>query len=76
MKVKELIEELQQYDPELTVNLHGYEGGYYEPAGTRETVLAVGVHKEWYYGQNEDVDYYGVQENMGKYKQEKFVIIS
>jgi hypothetical protein len=73
MKVKELIEELQQYDPELTVNLHGYEGGYYEPTGTRETVLAVGVHEEWYYGPNEDVDYYGVTED---YKQAKYVIIS
>ena len=76
MKVKELIEELQQYDPELTVNLHVYEGGYYEPKGTRETVLAVGVHKEWYYGPNEDVDSCLVEEILDKYKQQQFVILS
>jgi hypothetical protein len=55
MKVGELIRELSKLDPELTVNLAGYEGGYYEPECVVEMCLAKDVHDEWYYGPNDEV---------------------
>ena len=57
MKVKELIEQLQQLDPELHVFVSGYEGGYND-AGPICAVdeIALDVHKEWYYGKHEDAN--------------------
>ncbi len=57
MIVKELIEQLQQLDPDLHVFVQGYEGGY-DDVGPISNVMdiALDVHTEWYYGKHEDAD--------------------
>jgi hypothetical protein len=54
MKVKELIEQLQTFDPELVVIQHGYEGGYNEASRVRTIEIALNVNDEWYYGPHEE----------------------
>jgi len=60
MTVKELIEQLQQLDPELRVFVQGYEGGYNDAGPISDTVeIALDYHKgTWYYGSHEVKDYY------------------
>ena len=55
MKVKELIEKLQAFDPELEVCVDGYEGGYNAPQEPFQSPIKLNVHdeKEWYYGSHE-----------------------
>lgn len=57
MTVKELIEQLQQLDPDLHVFVQGYEGGYdyAGPIGDAKEI-ALDVHSEWWYGKHEDAD--------------------
>ena len=56
MKVKELIEKLQEFDPELMVVRPGYEGGVTELESATEVMLALNVNEEWYYGEHDMVD--------------------
>jgi len=57
MIVKELIEQLQQLDPDLHVFTEGYEGGYNDLVTVSEIRdIALDVHTEWYYGKHEEVD--------------------
>ena len=58
MTVKELIEQLQQLDPDLHVFVQGYEGGF-DDAGPIGDIkeIALDYHKEWYYGKHEDANY-------------------
>jgi hypothetical protein len=74
MTVKELIEQLQQLDPELRVFVRGYEGGY-DDAGpiTPPNDFALNFHDEWYYGDHEVADYYNLDPN--KYTIVKGVIL-
>lgn len=54
MTVGELIEKLQQFDPNMLVMVDGYEGGVDElrQVGEREVIL--NYHKDvWYYGRHE-----------------------
>lgn len=74
MKVKNLIEELQKYDPETRVVLPGYEGGYKDVGYVSESELALNVHDEWYYGAHEDPDFADYYKE--SYVIEKSVIIS
>jgi hypothetical protein len=53
MKVKELIEQLQKFDPELPVMIQGYEGGIDAPEKPYQTPIRLNVHEEWYYGKHE-----------------------
>lgn len=55
MKVKDLIEKLQALDPELTVMLPGYEGGWDRLEGLGVSVVALNVNAAWYYGSHERV---------------------
>ena len=55
MKVKELIEKLQGFDPELMVVRPGYEGGVTELESATEVMLALNVNEEWYYGEHDEV---------------------
>ena len=57
MKVRELIEELQNLDPEKMVVTSGYEGGYDEIKGAGEIRLKLNVNTEWYYGKHESDDH-------------------
>lgn len=56
MKVKELIEQLQQFDPEMETMRHGYEGGVENISFLGMERVALDVHKAWYYGPHETVD--------------------
>jgi hypothetical protein len=53
MKVKELIEKLQQFDQELEVYVDGYEGGYDTPQEPFQSPIKLNVHDEGYYGAHE-----------------------
>jgi hypothetical protein len=61
MTIKELIEQLQQLNPDLHVFTSGYEGGFDDVCvSSEEFEIALDVHEEWYYGKHEnaDNDYY------------------
>lgn len=55
MKVKDLIEHLQKFDPELPIFIDGYEGGYDTPQLPFQSPMKLNVHneEEWYYGKHE-----------------------
>jgi len=53
MKIKELIEKLQGLDPELSVYVAGYEGGYHDADVSRPYPFKFWVNKEWWYGPHE-----------------------
>jgi hypothetical protein len=55
MKVKDLIEKLQGFDPELMVVRPFYEGGVTEVLEVTETMLALYVNAECYYGEHSEV---------------------
>ena len=56
MKVKELMEKLQSYDPELMVVVSGYEDGVDEVKYAVNVKIKLDVHTEWYYGKHEVAD--------------------
>ena len=56
MKVKELIEQLKQLNPELMVVVRGYEGGVNEVISYEECNIALDANEEWYYGRHEIVE--------------------
>lgn len=53
MNVKELIEKLQAFDPELMVVRDGYEGGVTEATEVDEVKIALNVNDEWYFGEHD-----------------------
>ena len=53
MKVKELIELLQQHDQESRVVIPGYEGGYNDISGANSYDICLNVYDQWYYGDHE-----------------------
>jgi hypothetical protein len=55
MKVKQLIEKLQSYDPEIMVIIGGYEGGVDEAKHAIDVKIKLDVYTEWYYGKHEVV---------------------
>lgn len=60
MTVKELIEQLQQLDPELHVFVQGYEGGFEDVEVSDIKDIALNVHEGWYYGKHEYADSAGI----------------
>lgn len=54
MTVKELIQQLQQLDPNLHVFTRGYEGGYCDINGFESKEVALDVNTAWYYGPHEE----------------------
>ena len=59
MKVIDLVQRLQELDPEMVVVLSGYEGGYNTVSGVVEPRTFVeGVNCAWYYGPHELDDEY------------------
>jgi hypothetical protein len=54
MTAKQLIEILQQFDPEIRVFVNGYEGGYSDATVSEIRDIALDVHTDWYYGTHED----------------------
>ena len=55
MKVKELIEKLQEFNPELMVVVSGYEGGVSEATQNELVTIALNVNTKWYYGEHDVV---------------------
>ena len=56
MTIKELIEQLQQLDPETHVFVKGYEGGleYAELKGpVTDIALNINSEEEWWYGRHD-----------------------
>ena len=53
MKIKDLIKELQQHDPEMQVVRAGYEGGVEFVSAIRCFEVALDVNEEWWYGKHE-----------------------
>jgi hypothetical protein len=54
MTVKELIEKLQELDPDLHLFTSGYEGGFhYVEIGEPDTFY-LNVNTDWYYGPHEN----------------------
>ena len=54
MTAQQLIEKLQQIDPETRVFVPGYEGGYNDATMSNIQDIALDVHDAWYYGTHED----------------------
>ena len=63
MTAKQLIETLQQVDPETRIFVPGYEGGYNDATISNIQDIALDVHNEWYYGDHEEANhsYYKVE---------------
>jgi hypothetical protein len=53
MNVKELIEKLNHFDPELMVIVRGYESGEDEASNVGKVHVKLNANTEWYYGQHE-----------------------
>ena len=53
MQVKKLIEQLQQYPPEMPVVIAGYEDGYNDVSIIQECALIVDAHTQGWGGQHE-----------------------
>ena len=57
MTVKQLIEQLQQLDPDIHVFTQGYEGGYHDIDEDYDVLeIALDVHSDWWYGPHEDAN--------------------
>lgn len=56
MTAQQLIEELQQFNPEMRIFVNGYEGGYEDVtiSEIREIALDVHTDEDWWYGRHED----------------------
>jgi len=74
MTIKELIEQLEQLDPDLHVFTAGYEGGFNDVYVGNEREIALNVHEEWYYGKHEDANY-SLIEDKSKYKIVKGIVL-
>jgi hypothetical protein len=60
MTVAELIEQLNQLDPNFEVYVPGYEGGF-DDVGTLSRIMVCKNFyyrdEDWYYGNHEDINY-------------------
>ena len=57
MTAQELINQLQQLDPNTRVFIQGYEGAYNDATGiSSEVEMALDVHSEWWYGRHDIVE--------------------
>lgn len=56
MTVKQLIQKLEQFDPNHMVIIHGYEGGVDEATRVSEVPIKLNVNEQWYYGSHETVE--------------------
>jgi len=53
MTAKQLIEKLQELDPEVRMVVRGYEGGVDDIVRLEHTVLKLNANTSWYYGRHE-----------------------
>ena len=57
MTAKQLIETLQQLDPEMRIFVDGYEGGYNDATISEIKEIVLDVNTDWYYGVHGDAKY-------------------
>lgn len=74
MTVKELIEKLQELDPELHVFIPGYEGGFHHAGLSDVKNICLNVNEEWYYGPHELTEHVH-EDDRPKYKRAKGVVL-
>ena len=75
MTIKELIEQLEQLDPDLHVFTAGYEGGFNDVYVGNEREIALNVHEEWYYGKHEEANNEYYVKDKSKYKIVKGIVL-
>ena len=51
MNAKQLIQILQELDPDILILVDGYEGGYTVPVETKQIEVCGPLIREWYYGE-------------------------
>jgi hypothetical protein len=76
MKIKDLIAELQQHDPEMQVVRAGYEGGVDFVSAIRCYEVALDVNLDWWYGKHELVVHDLQKEELRSYTKTQAVMIS
>jgi hypothetical protein len=76
MKIKDLIKELQQHDPEMQVVRAGYEGGVDFVSAIRCYEVALDVNLDWWYGKHELVVHDLQKEELRSYTKTQAVMIS
>jgi hypothetical protein len=76
MKIKDLIAELQQHDPEMQVVRAGYEGGVEFVSAIRCYEVALDVNLDWWYGKHELVVHDLQKEELRSYTKTQAVLIS
>ena len=60
MRVRDLIERLQEFDADLAVCVDGYEGGVTEDITVRQATVFADVNEEWFFGEHaEEDEFYG-----------------
>jgi hypothetical protein len=62
MKVKDLITQLQAYNPDHMVVVSGYEGGVEEAKSISEHTIALNCNESWYYGSHEIINKHDAHE--------------
>jgi hypothetical protein len=78
MTVKELIDTLQQLDPELHVFTRGYESGLEyvnRPEKTVEVVLDYYNSEEWWYGPHEVAKNIDTRDDVSMHKTVKGIVL-
>ena len=76
MKIKDLIKELQQHDPEMQVIRAGYEGGVDFVAHVVCHEVALDVNEDWWYGKHEIVLHDLQREELRNYTKTQAVLIT
>jgi hypothetical protein len=76
MKIKDLIKELKQYDPEMQVVRSGYEGGVEFVSRLQCYEVALDVNTEWWYGTHELVIHDLQKQELKDYTKTQAVLIS
>jgi hypothetical protein len=72
MKIKDLIKQLQQYDPEMQVVRSGYE----VVSRTQSYEVALDVNLDWWYGKHELLVHDLQREELRNYAKTQAVFIS
>jgi hypothetical protein len=76
MKIKDLIKELEQHDPEMQVVRAGYEGGVEFVSSVKCFEVALDVNLDWWYGKHELLLHDLQREELRNYEKTQAVLVS
>ncbi len=76
MKIKDLIKQLQQHDPEMQVIRAGYEGGVDFVSHIVCYEVALDVNEDWWYGKHEIVVHDFQREELKNHTKTQAVLIT